>query len=304
MGMMAQERVVYFNGEIVPESSARIHFLDAGFLDGDAVFDRTRTFAGKIFKLEEHLNRLYRSLKYMRIDPGLTKARMADLTMRVLAANLPLLEANDDYWVTQRITRGSPAKNGSPSPTIIIDCMPLPFRARAQYYRAGLSIVTPTVRRVPPQCMSPRVKANNYINLVLATLEVKAQNPDAHPILLDINGNLAEGDGCNFFIVRGQALFTPREQYVLAGISRETVIELAHALSIHVEETDIDLYDVYTADEAFVTSTSFCICPVSSINGVPIGEGEVPGPVTERLQKAYSDLVGIDIVGQYLSRLL
>ena len=300
---MAQERTVYINGEMVPESEAKVSFRDQGFVTGDAVFDATRTFGGAIFKLKEHLDRLYDSLKYMRLDPGIPQQQMADLTMQVLAANRSLLGPDDDYWVIQRISRGVPTGGGQYKPTVIIECNPLPFAARARYYRDGLSVVIPSIRRTPPECMSPRVKVHNYINLLLADQEVKAQNPDAFSILLDINGNVAEGLGSNFFIVKDRVVITPKEQYVLAGISRETVIELAQGLNVEIREADIDLYDVYTADEAFVTSTSFCLCSVSSINGSTIGDGDVPGPVTNRLQTAYSDLVGIDIVKQYLKRL-
>ena len=299
---MARERVVYINGDIVPESQAKIPIRDQGFIYGDAVFDTTRTFGGKIFKLKEHLDRFYMSLKYMRLDPGLTKERVAELTMQILDANLPLLGENDDYWVTQRVTRGVPSDD-EPKPTVIIECTPLPFVARAKYYRDGLPVITPSVRRTPPESISPRAKTHNYINTVLASLEVAGQNPDAWPILLDVNGHIAEGPGSNFFLVKDGAVMTPREEFVLAGISRETAIELARELGIDTYEVDIDLYDAYTADEAFVTSTSFCICAVSSINGSTIGTGNVPGPVTDRLQKAYSGLVGIDTVGQYLDRL-
>ena len=141
------------------------------------------------------------------------------------------------------------------------------------------------------------------MNLIQGELEVKAQNPDGWPILLDMNGNLAEGPGSNIFIVKDGALKTPKEQYILSGISRRVAIELAQELGITVEESDIDLFDAYTADEAFVTSTSFCICPVSSFNGSPVGDASVPGPVTDRLTRAYSGLVGMDVAGQYLSRL-
>jgi branched-chain amino acid aminotransferase len=300
---MVQERVVYINGEIVPESDAKVSFRDRGFVSGDAVFDTTRTFGGRIFKLREHLDRFYRSLKYMRLDPGMTRDQMAEVTMRVLNANLPLLEEDDDFWVTQRVTRGVTGPDGAARPTVIVECTPLPFAARAKYYRDGMPVIVPSVRRTPPEATSPRAKVHNYINLILATQEVQAQNPDAWPILLDMNGNLSEGPGSNFFIVRDGVVITPREQYVLAGISRDTAIELAHELSIETKEADIDLYDAYTADEAFVTSTSFCICPVSSVNGNPVGESGIPGPITDRLMKAYSGMVGVDFVGQYLARL-
>ena len=300
---MAQERVVYFNGEIVPESEARVPFRDRGFMFGDAVFDVTRTFGGAIFKLREHLDRFYNSLKYMRIDPGMTPDRMAELTREVVKANLPLLGENDDTWACQRVSRGVPTSDGNFNPTVIIETMPMSFADRARHFRDGLSVVTPATRRTPPECMSPRAKLHNYINLFLGEQEVKAQNPDAIPILLDINGNLCEGAGANILIVKNGGVITPRDQYILAGISRQTTMELAANLGIGVREEDIDLFDAYTADEAFITSTSYCICPVSSVNGITIGDGRVPGAVTHRLQTAYSELVGIDIVEQYLSRL-
>lgn len=304
---MAQERVVYLNGEMIPDSQAKVSIHDYGFLMGDAVFDTTRTFDRRIFKLDEHLDRFYQSLKYMRLDPGLTKDEMAQLTMQVLETNLPMLQGHSDYWVTQRVTRGERVYGGAAAgvlkPTVLIECQPLPFAARAQYYRDGLPVVVPSVRRTPPASMSPRAKVHNYINLIQGELEVKAQNPDAWAILLDMNGNIAEGMGSNFFIVKDGVVMTPREQYVLGGISRETVLQLATERQIKAIEADIDLFDAYTAEEAFVTSTSFCICPVVSVNGSVIGEGQIPGPVTGRLLQAYSELVGLDIVAQYLSHL-
>ena len=299
---MANERVAYVNGRIVPESEAVISIRDRGFLQGDAVFDTTRTFGGRIFRLDEHLDRFFHSLKYMRIDPGMTKSDFARLTMEVLEANLPLIDNDDDYWVTQRVTRGVTV-DGEDRPSVIIECVPLPFEARAAYYRDGLPVVVPSVRRTPPEAQSPRAKVHNYVNLVQATLEVESQNPNAWPILLDTNGNLAEGPGSNIFIVKDGAVLTPREQFILSGISRRVAIELAQELGIEVQETDIDLYDAYTADEAFVTSTSFCICPVSSFNGSSVADGSVPGPVTDRLTRAYSGMVGLDVAGQYLARL-
>jgi len=300
---MTSERVAYVNGEIVPESQALISIHDRGFLQGYSVFDTTRTFKHKIFKLDEHLNRFYNSLKYARLDPGMDISQMAQITMQVLETNLPLIDDDDDYWVTQRVSRGIYGPEGD-KPTIIVESVPLPFAARAKYYKDGMPVVIPSVRRTPPEVLSPRAKIQNYANLVQAEFEVKDKNPDGWPILLDMNGNLCEGPGSNFFIVKNGAVVTPREQFVLAGISRATTIELAQELGIETREEDIDLYDAYTADESFVTSTSFCICPVSSINGSPVGDlNTVPGPVTSRLLDAYSGLVGIDIQGQYLSRL-
>lgn len=300
---MTSERVAYVNGEIVPESQASVSISDRGFLLGDAVFDTTRTFGHKIFRLQEHLERLHDSLRWMRIDPQMTLNEMSGLTMDILERNLPTVDEGDDIWVTQRVTRGlrlagADIQGAADRPTVIIECFPIPFQERAHYYRDGMPIVTPSVRRTPPEAMSPRAKTHNYINLIQADMEARAQNPDAYALLLDMNGNLCEGNGSNIFVVKDGAIRTPRSQYVLGGISRQATIDLAHELDVSMSEDDIDVFDAYTADEIFVTSTSLCICPVSTFNGAPVGDGGI-GPVTDRLQKAYSGLVGIDIVEQY-----
>ena len=295
---MKAERVAYIGGEIIPESQAKISIFDRGFFLGDAVFDTTRTFGHRIFRLQEHLERLFASLKYLRIDPRLSQRNLSNLTIQVLEANLPLLDKADDYWVTQRITRGVEKQGSDCEPTVIVECQPLPFQERAHFYQDGLPIRIPSIRRTPPESISPRAKTHNYLNLVLGDLEVKELDSEALAILLDINGNLCEGMGSNIFIVKEGRLATPHERYVLSGISRNTTFELAEKLGLKIEERNIDLFDAYTAEEVFVTSTSFCICPVSTINGSSRGT-KIPGPLTRRLQEAYSELVGIDIVKQY-----
>jgi branched-chain amino acid aminotransferase len=164
-------------------------------------------------------------------------------------------------------------------------------------------VITPSVRRTPPDALSPRAKMHQYLNLVLADREVKAQNPDAWAVLLDGDGNLAEGLGSNIFLVRDGGLLTPRERFVLPGVSRQAVIDLAAKLDIPCAERDLDLYDAYTAEECFLTSTSLCICGVRGVNGRSLAEPEVPGRVTRRLIEAYKELVDCDFVAQYLQRL-
>lgn len=304
----AGERVAYFNGKIVPESQVLVPFRDRGFKYGDAVFDMTRTFGHRIFKLEEHIDRFQNSLKYVQIDSGLTKKQWVDNTMAVLEANMHLLGPDDDFWVGQRVSRGVDLVGGdmwetAGGPTVIIECMPLPLKARARLYRDGIDVVIPSVRRVPPQSVSPRAKSHNYLNLIMGDLEAKAMNKEAWAILLDIDGNLAEGIGSNIFTVKDGKLRTPRVQNVLGGISRETAIELAAKLDIPFEEADLDIFDATTADEVFLTSTSLCICGVRTVQGARIGDGKVPGPITKALQDAYVDFVDFDWVGQYLRRL-
>ncbi|MBI21233.1 MAG: branched-chain amino acid aminotransferase [Chloroflexi bacterium] len=304
-----KERVAYFNGNIVPESQAKVPFRDRGFKYGDAVFDMTRTFNHKIFKLEGHISRFYNSLKYVQIDPGLNEKEMVEKTEEVLEANLHLLKSDDDFWVGQRVSRGIDLVGGDMwdtdgGPTVIIECMPLPLKPRARLYRDGIDIMVPSTRRTPPESLSPRAKSHNYLNLVMADLEVKSQDPEAWAILLDTRGFLSEGIGSNIFTIKNDVIYTPKEQYVLGGISRETAIELADDLGLKVIEKDIDLFDAYTADEIFLTSTSLCICGVRSIQGRNLlSNGTAAGPITKALMNAYVDLVEFDWINQYLKRL-
>lgn len=300
------QRIVYLNGEYVPESEARIPFRDRGVKFGDAVFDTTRTFGHEIFRLREHLERFYRSLRYLRIDPGMTIDDFISVTEHVVERNLPLIGSDEDYWITQRVTRGiDPADRTAwpewDGPTVIVECLPLPLASRAASYRDGLEVVTPSVRRVAPDMVSPRAKTHNYLNLILGELEVAAQQEGALAILLDENGNLSEGKGSNIFIVVDGKIQTPRERYVLPGVSRAVVRELAGKLGIPFEEADIDLFDAYNAEECFISSTSFCVCPVQSVNGTRMPA--VPGPVTQRIIDAYVDYVGFDWYAQYLNKL-
>ena len=307
MTQQSAQRIAYHNGRYVPEREVLVPFRDRSFLFGDGCFDVTRTFNGRPFKVKEHIDRFHRSLSYLRIDIGMGREELTDITLQVLERNRHLLGEGDDYWLGQRVSRGMRAVGDEgweqAGPTVIVDCQPLPFKARAHYYRDGIPVIVPSVRRTPPSSLSPRTKTHNYLNMIMANLEVESRDPSAWALLLDENGNLCEGMGSNVFVVRDGRLLTPHQRYVLAGVSRQTVIELAAGLGIPVEERDIDLYDAYTADECFLTSTSLCLCPVSSINGAPIGGGVIPGPITKRLLDAYSALVDCDILGQYLRHL-
>jgi branched-chain amino acid aminotransferase len=297
------DRVAYFNGSIVPESDVRVSFRDYGFQMGDGAFDSARSVAHKPFLFKEHVDRLYKSLGYLRLDPGLSPKEMLVLTHEVFEKNRPLLAEHDDYWVSQWVSRGMRSMNriaAEGAPTVIIECSPLPFTGRAQSMRDGLDVVTPAgIRRTPPEAISPRYKSMSYGNLVAGDIEVQALRPGATCILLDTRGCLCEGLGSNIFIVRDGEVLTPHERYVLAGLSRDTLMGIAADKQIPLREADIDLYDAYVADEAFITSTSWCLVAVKSINGKPLAAGAW-GPVTRRLSEAYKEhLGGFDYVAQY-----
>jgi branched-chain amino acid aminotransferase len=297
------DRVAYFNGSIVPESEVRVSFRDYGFQMGDGAFDSARSVAHKPFLFKEHVDRLYKSLGYLRLDPGLSPKEMLVLTQEIFEKNRPLLAEHDDYWVSQWVSRGMRSMNriaAEGAPTVIIECSPLPFRGRAQSMRDGLDVMTPAgIRRTPPEAISPRYKSMSYGNLVAGDIEVHAMRPGATCILLDTRGCLCEGLGSNIFIVRDGEVLTPHERYVLAGLSRQTLMGIAADKQIPLREADIDLYDAYVADEAFITSTSWCLVPVKSINGKPLAAGAW-GPVTRRLSEGYKErLGGFDYVAQY-----
>ena len=231
MSVRANERVAWFNGDFVPESEVRIPFRDSSWVYGDGCFDMTRTFGHRLFKVQEHVDRLYRSLKYLRIDPGISPERMCQLTEEVFERNRHLLGPKDDYWVGQRISRGvkeSPGDNvGYYGPNVVLECNPLPFQKRAKLFKEGIRVMVPSVRRTPPASLTPRAKTHNYLNLIVADQEVQSIDPEAWAILLDTNGNLCEGLGSNIFVVKDGEILTPREKFVLPGVSRQTAMDLA-----------------------------------------------------------------------------
>ena len=305
MTELANERIAYFNGEIMPESRVQVSFRDRGFKYGEAVFDTARTVRHKPFKLEEHVRRLFRSMKYLGLDAKLNFNEVIECSLEVLERNLHLIGENDDYWLFQRITPGTAdpfLDEPNAEPTVIIECTPLPLKARAALFRDGVKVQVPATRRIPPDAQSPRAKTQNYINLLLADREVRSIDRHAWAVLLDHSGNIAEGLGSNIFFVREGELLTPRERFVLPGVSRETVIELAMEDGIPVRETDLDLFDAFTCDECFLTSTSLCMVPVTSLNGRSIGNS-LPGPITERLMRSYKRLLDFDFVEQYTRHL-
>jgi len=296
-------RIAYYNGKYLPEGDIRLPFRDKGFLYGDAVFDMTRTFGGDIFRIEEHVGRLYDSLRAMQIEPGIAPDEMVAISHEVLARNAHLLGPDTDYWVAQRVSRGLADVGDEgweqPGATLIVECRPLPLAERAPFYRDGVDVVISPIRRTSPDALTPRAKTHNYLNLIMAGM---ALPPDSgYPILLDHNGNLAEGLGANIFLVRDGVCLTPREQFVLPGVSRQVVFDLCAQLGIEHREQDLDFHDAANANEIFLTSTSMCIAPVKSFNARTVGHapGPVPGPVTRRLMDAYVELVGFDWVAQY-----
>lgn len=299
------ERTVYLSGSFVPESEAKVSVLDSGFRSGDGVYDATRTFGHKLFKLREHVERLYRSLTYTRIDCGLSLDEMETLSREVVERNLSILGEDDEYTLWQVISRGVPgaaAHSYGSSATVSIFCVPVDFTRFARNYLEGVELVTPSTRRIPPQCLEAKAKITNKMNHMVASFEAKHANPRALPLMLDIDGNIAESLITNFFFVYDGRVCTPTNKNVLGGITRSNVLALTSKLGLELVEGDFTPYDVYNADEAFLTGTSGSIEPVRDLNGVAIGDA-IPGPITRRLMNEWNELVGIDVVAQALRHL-
>lgn len=300
-------RQVFLSGQMVPECDAKISIFDSGFKLGDTVTESTRTFRHRPFKLERHIGRLYRSLKVTRIDPGYSPEELTRISLDVLEANLPLIEPHDDYWIVHNISRGLAVSGADPtkqrsSATVVVHCWPLDLRDWANFYEHGCHAVTAMSRAVPPQALDARIKNCSRLPYTMAEIEVKLVDSAAQGVILDVNGNVAENKGGNLFAVSGGALQTPVARNALAGISRETVIELAGELGIPIHQMDMTAYDLYTADELFFTSTPYCMMPATRFNGLPVGEGSV-GPVTRRLLEAWSARVEVNIAAQATDQL-
>ena len=290
--------LAYFNGEWVPYSQVRIDPNDRGFRVGDVVFDAARTFDGKIFRMGDHVDRLYRSLKYARIDPGLPPEQMLAISEEAVQRNEHLRSEAGEFIVYSFVTRGlGPSAHDAGPSTVCVNVQPLPFGRYASYYHTGVHGVIARTRSYSSQSLDPKIKHYSRMNFNLAELEVADVDPEAWPILLDLEGNLSEGTRNNIFLVTGGVIRTPDDHSVLQGISRAAVLDFATQLGISSATEALQPYDLYNADEAFFSGTGPCIIPVSKVDQRPIGT-EVPGPVTKMLLAAWSEAVGVDIVDQ------
>lgn len=299
------ELVAYINGEYVPESKAVVSIYDRGYMFADLVTESTRTFRMRPFKLPEHLDRLYASMKATEIDAGIEKSEMEALTLEMLDRNRNLFDRGDDAWIVHNVSRGvyqyRSASGENPGPaTLVIHCFPIDHAAFARFYLTGVHAVTPSVRQIPPETLDPKIKHRSRMAGQMADLEVARIDPDAMAVLMDHDGNLTENTGGNFFLVIDGVVRTPTSRNVLEGISRATVLELCAELGIHHSEEILQPYHAIVADEAFLTSTPYSVLPVTRFNGKDVGDGQV-GPVTSRLLSAWSERVGVDIVDQALA---
>jgi branched-chain amino acid aminotransferase len=299
-----EDGLCYVNGSFVRASEAKISIFDRGFTSGEGVYDVTRSFGHKLFKLDAHIARLYRSLKYTRIDCGIPIEEMTRLSTDVFERNKHLLAPDDDCALWQVVSRGSDrfTKGRPMTASVTVFCLPIAYHSFAREYVDGCVLVTPSTRRIPPQSLEAKAKITNKMNHTVAAFEAKQVNPRATPLMLDLDGNISETHLGNFFFVSGGKLCTSTDRTVLGGVTRSTLFALADEMGIPVVEADFTPYDVYCADEAFTANTSPSIVPVKSLNGTTIGTS-IPGPVTLKLMRAWEEMVGIDFVSQALGHI-
>ena len=275
--------IIYLDGRFVPEEEARVSVFDHGLLYGDGVFEGIRAYNGKIFRLDEHLARLYDSAKAIDLAIPLTKAEMTEVIKETLRRN-----SLRDAYIRPIVTRGKGDLGLDPlkcaKPTVIA----IAVTWGAMYgdlYEKGLRAICVSVRRTPPESMPPNVKSLNYLNNILAKIEANHRGVD-EAIFFDTRGHVSEGSGDNIFVVKDGVIITPPTLNNLRGITRMVVLEIAASMGITLLERDLGYFDLYTADEVFVTGTAAEVAPIREIDGRVIGNGK-PGPITRQLMAAF-----------------
>lgn len=300
-------RVVYMNGEFVPEQDAKISIYDSALMFGDMVFEMTRSFNKKQFKLREHLERLYASAQFVSIPLKMTIDEMEQACLETIKKNEPFFEENDEHRLMINITRGplslyAEVFGNKMEPMVIIADFPLKWTIAGMvpYVTNGINAVIPSQRAIPAQFLEPKVKNRSRIHYLMANVEVsKIKGENNWALLIDQDGFVAEGTGSNFFIVKKGVIITPEARNILRGISRDYIFELGKELGLPVVEKNIEPYDVATADEAFYTATPFCLLPVTRFNGETLGTGQL-GTITKKLLDQWSKNVGVNIFEQIL----
>lgn len=278
---------IYIDGVFYSREDAKISVFDHGFLYGDGVFEGIRAYSGRIFRLSEHLDRLYDSAKTIDLKPSITKEDMA-------AAIIETCKKNNvkEAYIRPIITRGRGDLGLDPRKCERASVVIIAVDWGAMYgdlYEKGLKAVSVSVRRTPAESLPPNVKSLNYLNNILAKIEANYKGGD-EAIFFDTNGYLSEGSGDNIFVVKNGLIITPPTLNNLRGITRMVALEIIEDLGISVSERNMGYFDLYTADEVFVTGTAAEVAPITLIDGRVIGTGK-PGPITRQLMESFKVVV-------------
>jgi len=301
--MTSSEPQAYLNGQWLPASQASIGLADAGFVLGATVSEQLRTFGGKLFRLEAHLDRLERSLAITGVTPGITRQEFQQIAMQLAETNHVRLPPGSDLGLAILVTPGlyGSFAHGASRPTVVLHTYPLSFARWAEKYNTGESLSASTVELVSLRSWPAELKCRSRMHYYLAELEANRRHPGSRAVLCDALGNVRETANANVLLANIESgvttLISPPRGTILPGISQGVVAELTDAAGWKFEERDFTLDELADADEVLLTTTPWCVLPVSQYEGRPIGEGS-PGPVYTRLMEAWCQLVGIDIVKQ------
>lgn len=281
--MAEKENLVYIDGYFLPKSEAKISVYDHGFLYGDGVFEGIRAYNGRVFKLEEHIKRLYHSANSIELSIPMSQEDLKKKILETIRRN-----GLKDAYVRVVVTRGvgdlglDPRKCPKSSIIIIADRITL-------WKEKSLKAITASTRRNAVTALNPMIKSLNYLNNILAKLEANRANV-SEAIMLNQQGLVCEGTGDNIFIVKNRVIATPPPSAnILVGVTRDAVIELASKEGLKVEQRDITVHELYNADEAFFTGTAAEVMPLVDVDGRRIGNGE-PGPITRKLMEKFNGI--------------
>jgi len=296
------EPIAYCHGNFVPLSQAAVSVFDVGFIQGVTVAEQLRTFGGRLFRLEAHLERLARSLAIVGLTLAHPSAKLEEIAQHLVEQNRRLIDPADDLGVTLFITPGMSTAYSAvaaPSgPTICVHTQPLSFGQWADKYRTGDALVVTDVLQVPATCWPRELKCRSRMHYYLADLQARRAAPGARALLLDESGFVTEASTANIVIyTTADGLLAPPKEQILPGVSMAVLQELAQGLKIPFSHRPLTVADVAAASEVLLCSTSPCVWSVTQLNGKPIADGE-PGPISQRLRSAWSDLVGLDIEQQ------
>ena len=289
------EPLAYLNGDFIPASQLVVSTEDLGFAQGVSVSERLRTFRGRLFRLDEHLERLANSLRIVDLQPGLSIARIGELADELVSRNRHLLTDGDDLGVSLCITPGIPALQ---QPTVGMRAYPLPFGQWTSYHDRGQALTETGVRQVPESCWPAALKCRSRMHYFLADRLAHTIDPGSRAVLLDQDGFVSEASTANMlFYRRGEGLVSPPRETILPGVSLSVLAELAAGLGIAFHFRRFRLEELAAADEILMCSTSPCVWPVTRLNGQPLEPG-AQGPVYQQILQAWSELVGVDIAAQ------
>ena len=292
--------VAYLNGSFIPTGQALLPVSDGGFVQGTTVAEQLRTFGGRLFQLERHVERLFHSLSIVEVEPGLAPEEFVNLAQQLVAENYPLLSGGDDLGLAMFVTPGPYAAMNAdpPAPTVCLHTFPLRFGQWAAKFEQGESLVTTDVEQVPGRCWPPELKCRSRMHYYLADRHARRKSPGSRALMLDGDGCVLEATSANIVLYReDEGLLLPPAEKILPGISQAVLLEIAAELEIPSTHRDLRPVDVAAADEVFLTSTSPCMLPVVRFEDQPIADGH-PGPLFVACMAAWSERVSVDVIEQ------